>query len=93
MQGCSPSRSDTNAFILAMIGGGEPPTFPGLLGHDPDLGAGRRQAAAIGAAAAVLQKPLSSVREEPPSNFVLGLGATKPRHYRETSGFGRRTRA
>jgi FAD/FMN-containing dehydrogenase len=48
-----------DAFVLAMIGGGEPPAFPGLLGHEPDLHAGRKQAAAIGAAAAELRKAAS----------------------------------
>jgi Berberine and berberine like len=45
-----------DAFVLAMFGGGEPPAFPGLPGHPPDLDAGRRQATAIGAAAAELRK-------------------------------------
>jgi Berberine and berberine like len=45
-----------DAFALAMIGGGEPPAFPGLPGHEPNLDAGRKQAAAIGAAAAELWK-------------------------------------
>jgi len=31
-----------DAFVLAMIGSGEPPAFPGLPGHEPDLGAKRR---------------------------------------------------
>lgn len=39
-----------------MIGGGGPPAFPGLSGHEPDLVAARRQASAIGAAAAELRK-------------------------------------
>jgi FAD/FMN-containing dehydrogenase len=45
-----------DAFTLAMIGGGEPPAFSGLPGHAPDLDAGRKQAAAISAAAAELRK-------------------------------------
>jgi FAD/FMN-containing dehydrogenase len=45
-----------DAFTLAMIGGGEPPAFPDLPGHEPDLDAGRKQAAAIGQAAAELRK-------------------------------------
>jgi FAD/FMN-containing dehydrogenase len=45
-----------DAFVLAMIGGGEPAAFPGLPGHEPDLDAGRKQASAIGAAAAELSK-------------------------------------
>jgi len=45
-----------DAFVLAMLGGGEPPAFPGLPGHTPDLDAGRRQATAIGATAAELRK-------------------------------------
>jgi hypothetical protein len=45
-----------DAFVLAMIGGGAPPAFPGLAGHEPDRDTGRRQAAAIGVAAAELRK-------------------------------------
>jgi Berberine and berberine like len=45
-----------DAFVLAMIGGGEPPAFPGLPGHEPDLAAGRKQAVAISQAAAELFK-------------------------------------
>jgi FAD/FMN-containing dehydrogenase len=45
-----------DAFVLAMIGGGEPPAFPGLPGHEPDLAAGRKQAVAIDQAAAELFK-------------------------------------
>ncbi len=44
-----------DAFVLAMIGAGAPPAFPGLPGHKPDIAAGRKQAAAIGAAAAALR--------------------------------------
>jgi FAD/FMN-containing dehydrogenase len=45
-----------DAFVLAIIGGGEPPAFPDLAGHEPDLAAGRKQAVAIGQAAAELRK-------------------------------------
>jgi hypothetical protein len=45
-----------DAFVLAMIGGGEPAAFSGLPGHEPDLDAGRKQASAIDAAAAELSK-------------------------------------
>ncbi len=40
-----------NAFALAIIAGGDPHTSPGLSGHEPDLAAGRKAAAAITAAA------------------------------------------
>ncbi len=39
-----------DAFALAIVAGGEPPAFPGLSGHEPDLPAARRSAAAIGRA-------------------------------------------
>jgi FAD/FMN-containing dehydrogenase len=38
------------AFALAIIGGEEPPAFPGLPGHQPDLDLDRRHARAIGKA-------------------------------------------
>ena len=40
-----------DAFALALIAGGDPHTSPGLLGHEPDLAAGRKAAVAITAAA------------------------------------------
>jgi FAD/FMN-containing dehydrogenase len=40
-----------DAFALAIIAGGDPHTSPGLLGHEPDLAAGQKEAAAIAAAA------------------------------------------
>jgi FAD/FMN-containing dehydrogenase len=43
------------AFALAIIAGESPPAFPGLRGHAPDLGAARRDAAAIGRAMAELK--------------------------------------
>jgi FAD/FMN-containing dehydrogenase len=36
-----------DAFALAIIGGGSPPAFPGIPGHEPDLTAARRNAGAI----------------------------------------------
>jgi FAD/FMN-containing dehydrogenase len=36
-----------NAFALAIIGGGSPPAFPGIPGHEPDLTTARRNAGAI----------------------------------------------
>jgi FAD binding domain/Berberine and berberine like len=40
-----------DAFALALIAGGDPHTAPGLLGHEPDLAAGRKAAVAITACA------------------------------------------
>jgi hypothetical protein len=40
-----------DAFALALIAGGDPHTSPDLLGHEPDLAAGRKAAVAITAAA------------------------------------------
>ena len=45
-----------DAFALAMMGGGGPPAYPDLPGHEPDLEAARRQARAIGHAADELRK-------------------------------------
>jgi FAD/FMN-containing dehydrogenase len=36
-----------DAFALVIIGGGGPPAFPGLPGHEPDAAAARRNAGAI----------------------------------------------
>ncbi len=36
-----------DAFALAIIAGQEPPAFPGILGHEPDLAAARKDAAEI----------------------------------------------
>jgi FAD/FMN-containing dehydrogenase len=36
-----------DAFALAIVAGSEPPAFPGIAGHEPDLMAGRANAAAI----------------------------------------------
>jgi hypothetical protein len=38
------------AFALAIIAGGEGPSYPGVAGHEPDVAAARRRAAAIDAA-------------------------------------------
>jgi hypothetical protein len=40
-----------DAFALALIAGFDPHTAPGLLGHEPDLAAGRKAAVAITACA------------------------------------------
>jgi len=56
-----------DAFALAIIGGGEPPAYPGIPGHEPDLEGGRRAAKRIRAATAPLlalsPKPASYVWE------------------------------
>jgi FAD/FMN-containing dehydrogenase len=36
-----------DAFALAIIAGGEAPAYPGIPGHEPDVAAARRRAAAI----------------------------------------------
>jgi FAD/FMN-containing dehydrogenase len=36
-----------DAFALAIIAGGEAPAYPGITGHEPDVAAARRRAAAI----------------------------------------------
>jgi FAD/FMN-containing dehydrogenase len=56
-----------DAFALALVAGGDPHTSPGLPGHEPDLAAGRKAAAAITAAAdrlrAIVAHPGSYVSE------------------------------
>jgi FAD/FMN-containing dehydrogenase len=44
------------AFALALLGGGGPPVYPGLPGHEPDLFLARLQASRIGQAANELKK-------------------------------------
>lgn len=45
-----------DAFALAIIASGEPPAFPGLPGHEPDVAAGEAAAHAVAAAFAELAK-------------------------------------
>ncbi|MEO7149327.1 MAG: FAD-binding oxidoreductase [Rhodanobacteraceae bacterium] len=45
-----------DAFALAITGGEEPATVPGIPGHEPDLDAARRASAAIGKTMATLRK-------------------------------------
>jgi FAD/FMN-containing dehydrogenase len=45
-----------DAFALAIIGGEDPPAFPGLPGHQPDLETDRRDARQIGKAMRELKK-------------------------------------
>jgi len=49
-----PSALD--AFALAIIAGGQPQAYPGVLGHEPDLDAARDEAGRIAAAMAELRK-------------------------------------
>ena len=44
------------AFALGIIGGGGPPVYPGLPGHEPDLVLARLDASRIGQAANELKK-------------------------------------
>jgi FAD/FMN-containing dehydrogenase len=46
----------TEAFALAIIAQGGPPTYPGMPGTGPDLALARRDAAAIGRAIAILRE-------------------------------------
>ena len=59
-----------DAFALAIIGAAEPPAYPGVAAHEPDVARGRADAAAIQRAMAELRKlvpdPASYVSE---SNF------------------------
>jgi hypothetical protein len=45
-----------DAFVLAIIGGEGPPSYPGVSGHEPDLGAARKVAGETAAAIAELKK-------------------------------------
>ncbi len=45
-----------DAFVLAIVASEEGPAFPGLPGHEPDIAAGRRDAAAIARAVRELRK-------------------------------------
>ena len=47
-----------DAFALAISAGEEPPAYPGVAGHEPDVPAARRAAKQIGAALAPLEKLL-----------------------------------
>jgi FAD/FMN-containing dehydrogenase len=45
-----------NAFALVIIGGGGPPVYPGIPGHEPDVTAARQNATKIGQAMTELRK-------------------------------------
>jgi len=45
-----------DAFVLAIIGGEGPPSYPGLIGHEPDLGAARKAAGETADAIGELKK-------------------------------------
>jgi hypothetical protein len=45
-----------DAFVLAIIGGEGPPAYPGITGHEPDVGVARRQAAEVAEAMGELRK-------------------------------------
>ena len=45
-----------DAFVLVIIAGEDPPAFPGLPGHQPDLEVDRRNARQIGQAMSVLKQ-------------------------------------
>lgn len=70
-----------DAFALALIAGGDPHTSPGLLGHEPDLAAGRK-------AAVPLPPPqMSCVRsrrsQEPMSRRAISLTTLGRRRFGE----------
>ena len=52
-----------DSFALAMVSGSQPPAYPGVAGHEPDLAEGRRQERAVAAAMA----PLNALRARPAS--------------------------
>jgi FAD/FMN-containing dehydrogenase len=56
-----------NAFALVIIGGGAPPFYPGIPGHEPDLTIARENAQKIGQSMAelrkVIPKPASYINE------------------------------
>jgi len=56
-----------NAFALVIIGGGGPPVYPGIPGHEPDITTARQNAQKIGQAmtefSKVVPKPASYVNE------------------------------
>jgi hypothetical protein len=47
-----------DAFALAISAGEEPPAYPGIAGHEPDVAAARRAAGQIAAAFAPIEKLL-----------------------------------
>jgi FAD/FMN-containing dehydrogenase len=52
-----------DAFALAIASANEPPAYPGIAGHEPDVAQGRRDARVVAAAMA----PLQSLAERPAS--------------------------
>jgi FAD/FMN-containing dehydrogenase len=52
-----------DAFALAIAGANEPPAYPGIAGHEPDVARGRRDARVVAAAMA----PLKALTERPAS--------------------------
>jgi FAD/FMN-containing dehydrogenase len=56
-----------DAFALAITAASEPPAYPGIAGHEPDVAEGRRDAAAVAAAIAPLkalvQRPAAYLSE------------------------------
>ena len=52
-----------DAFALAIAGANEPPAYPGIAGHEPDVARGRRDATVVAAAMA----PLKALAERPAS--------------------------
>ena len=52
-----------DAFALAIAGANEPPAYPGIAGHEPDVAQGRRDARAVASAMA----PLKALAKRPAS--------------------------
>ena len=52
-----------DSFALAIAAATDPPAYPGIAGHEPDLAQGRQQAQAVADAMA----PLKALREQPAS--------------------------
>jgi FAD/FMN-containing dehydrogenase len=63
-----------DAFALAISGGGGPPAFPGIKGHEPDHQAARRAAAAVAASMGELLKGVTD-----PGSYVSESDFFEPR--------------
>lgn len=72
--GTSTNPRLLDAFALAIVAGGEAPAYPGVAGHEPDVAAGRSDAAAMKAAFA----PLEAI-SGPPASYVSETDYFHPR--------------
>jgi hypothetical protein len=58
-----------DGFALIMSGAEEPPGYPGIPGHEPDVAAGRRQSEAVVRAMTEIGKLVPSAGSKAESNF------------------------